>query len=105
MSQKRNNLFENESLKMLLEEFTGEQQTNNKTLDDLVKSVNQLRGKVSQIEQKLANPEPVRVTVNSDSVQNIVKEGRDRYHAVIVGGKAPPFGAKIPDIAVPRAGC
>lgn len=45
MSQEKNNLFKNESLKMLLEEFTGEQQTNNKTLDDLVKSINQLTGK------------------------------------------------------------
>jgi len=75
MSQGRNNLFENESLKMLLEEFIGEQQTNNKTLDDLVKSVNQLRGRVFQIEQKLAKPEPVRITVNTDPMQKIVKEG------------------------------
>lgn len=45
MSQEKNNLFKNERLKMLLEEFTGEQQTNNKTLDDLVKSINQLTGK------------------------------------------------------------
>ena len=75
MSQERNYLFENESLKMLLEEFTGEQQTNNKTLDDLVKSVNQLTGKVSQMEEKLAKPEPVQVRVNTDPVQRIVKDG------------------------------
>jgi len=75
MSQGKNNLFENEVLKMLLEEFTGEQQTNNKTLDDLVKSVNQLTGKVSQMEEKLAKPEPVQVTINIEAVQKIVKEG------------------------------
>jgi hypothetical protein len=75
MSQEKNNLFENEALKMLLEELTGEQQTNNKTLDDLVKSVNQLTGKVSQIEEKLAKPEPVLVTVDTEAVQKIVKEG------------------------------
>lgn len=75
MSQEKNNLFENESLKMLLEEFTGEQRTNNKTLDDLVKSVNQLTGKVSQMEEKLAKPEPVHVMVNTEAVQKIVKEG------------------------------
>lgn len=75
MNQEKTNLFENESLKMLLEEFTGEQQTNNKTLDDLVKSVNQLTGRVSQIEEKLAKPEPIQVTVNTEAVQKIVKEG------------------------------
>lgn len=75
MNEEKANLFENESLKMLLEEFTGEQQTNNKTLDDLVKSVNQLTGKVSQIEEKLAKPEPVKVTVNTNRVQKIVREG------------------------------
>lgn len=75
MNAEKINPFGNETLKMFLEELTGELQTNNKTVDDLVKSVNQLTGKVSQIEEKLAKPEPVQVTVNTDPVQKIVNNG------------------------------
>jgi hypothetical protein len=75
MSAEKNNLFESEGMKMLLEELTGELQTNNKTLDDLVKNINQLSGKVTQVEEKLAKPQPVQVTVNTDRVQKVVNDG------------------------------
>lgn len=60
---------------MFLEELTGELQTNNKTLDDLVKNVNQLTGKVARIEDKLAKPEPIKVTVNTGPIQKLVNDG------------------------------
>jgi hypothetical protein len=101
MSQERNNLFENESLKMLLEEFTGEQQTNNKILDDLVKSVNQLTGKVSQMEEKLAKPKLVQVTVNTEAVQKIVKEGITTIK-VLAAAKPRPLVRKIRVLLFPE---
>ena len=101
MSQERNNLFENEALKMLLEEFTGEQQTNNKTLDDLVKSVNQLSDKVSQMEEKLAKPEPVQVTVNADRVQKTVNDGIATMK-VLAAAKPRPLVRKFQILLFPE---
>ena len=101
MSQEKSNLFENESLKMLLEEFTGEQQTNNKILDDLVKSVNQLTGKVSQMEEKLAKPEPVLVTVDTEAMQKIVKEGISTMK-VLAAAKPRPLVRKFRVLLFPE---
>lgn len=101
MSQERNNLFENESLKMPLEDFTGEQQTNNKTLDDLVKSVNQLTSKVSQLEEKLSKPEPVLVTVDTEAVQKIVKEGITTMK-VLAAAKPHPLVRKFQVLLFPE---
>jgi len=101
MNQEKNNLFENESLKMLLEEFTGEQQTNNKTLDDLVKGVNQLTGKVSQMERKLVKPEPVKATVNTEAVQKVVNEGIATMK-VLAAAKPHPLVRKFQVLLFPE---
>jgi hypothetical protein len=67
--------IERESLELVLEEFTEEQKLHTKTVDDLVKAVNVLSGKLTEFEGKLDRPKEVTISTDTGAMQEIVKKG------------------------------
>lgn len=67
--------IENGSLELVLEEFTEEQKLHTKTVDDLVKAVNGLSGKLTELEEKLEKPKGIDILTDTKPIQDIVKKG------------------------------
>lgn len=59
----------------MLEEFTEEQKLHTKTVDDLVKAVNGLSGKLIEFEEKLDQPKGIDIIINTKPMQEIVRKG------------------------------
>lgn len=53
--KERNSIIEQESFKMLLEEFTKEQEAHNKSMNELIKTIKDLSNKASGLEEKNKN--------------------------------------------------
>ncbi|ANI89392.1 hypothetical protein A9P82_08855 [Arachidicoccus ginsenosidimutans] len=73
--KERNNIIEQESFKMLLEEFTKEQEVHNKYMNELVATINGLSTKVASLETKLHNPQPVKVHIDTATIEQVVGKG------------------------------
>lgn len=67
--------IQKETLELVLEEFTEEQKSSTKSLNDLVTAVNRLSDKLSSFEDKLNAPKQVNVPVDTKPVQDIVRKG------------------------------
>lgn len=67
--------IEKDSLELVLEEFTEEQKLHTKTVDDLVKAINGLSGKFTELEGKLENLKGKEILTDTKSIQEIVKKG------------------------------
>ncbi len=70
-----NKLIEHESFKMLLEEFTKEQEVHNKSLNELVTTVKALSDKFTQLEEKVNNRQPIIVHTDTTAMEKIIKNG------------------------------
>lgn len=67
--------IESGSLELVLEEFTEEQKLHTKTVDDLVKAVNGLSGKLIELEEKLEKPKGIDILTDTRPIQEIVRKG------------------------------
>ncbi|PLK45794.1 hypothetical protein [Emticicia sp. TH156] len=67
--------IEKETLGLVLEEFTQEQKTTNQTMNDLIAAVNTIGSKLDDFKRELDNPKSVSVTVNTESIRQIVCKG------------------------------
>lgn len=67
--------IEKDSLELVLEEFTEEQKLHTKTVDDLVKAVNSLSGKLTEFEGKLEKPKGIDISTDTKPIEDIVKKG------------------------------
>ncbi|GAA0524808.1 hypothetical protein [Chitinophaga japonensis] len=76
MEPKKNiETVERESLMLVLEEFTQEQDKHSKSINDLVSAVNSLTDKVKDFEGKLDKPKSVTVSTDTRPIQAIVRKG------------------------------
>jgi len=76
MEPKKNiETVEKESLMLVLEEFTQEQDKHSKSINDLVTAVNSLTDKVKDFEEKLDKPQSINVSTDTRPIQAIVKKG------------------------------
>ena len=73
-TQKKGDI-EKDSLELVLEEFTEEQKLHTKTVDDLVKAVNILSGKLTEFEEKLDKPKGIDILTDTWPMQEIVNKG------------------------------
>ncbi|MBC9929023.1 hypothetical protein [Chitinophaga qingshengii] len=62
-------------LELVLEEFTEEQKLHTKTVNDLVKAVNSLSGKLTEFEGKLDKPKGIDISTDTKPIEDIVKKG------------------------------
>lgn len=67
--------IEKGSLELVLEEFAEEQKLHTKIVDDLVKAVNSLSGKVIEFEKKLEKLKGIDILTDTKPIQEIVKKG------------------------------
>ncbi|QJB29851.1 hypothetical protein HF329_00400 [Chitinophaga oryzae] len=67
--------IESGSLELVLEEFTEEQKLHTKTVDDLVKAVNGLSGKLIELEEKMEKPKGIDILTDTRPIQEIVRKG------------------------------
>lgn len=74
-AKKNGETSEKESLILVLEEFTQEQENHSKSIDDLVTAINSLTDKVKNFEEKLDKPPTITVSTDTKPIQDIVKKG------------------------------
>src|SRR6185312_5140418 len=92
---------EKKTIQLVLEEHTQEQVNNTKAVIDLVAAVNTLTRKVKELEEKLDEPKPINVSVDTQPVQQIVKKGVTDIK-FIVGAKPAPIVKKFQILLFPE---
>lgn len=71
------------SLEIVLNEFTEEQKLHTKSIDDLVKAANGLTEKINQFEEKLDKPREATVSVDTKSMEDIVKKAAIQMQMIV----------------------
>ncbi|MGF7233317.1 hypothetical protein [Arachidicoccus sp.] len=97
----KNALIEQESFKMLLEEFTSEQEVHNQSMNELIKTLQTLTDKVAEFEGKTKNSEPIKVVVDSYSIEPIIKKAITDMK-IIVTTKPQPIVRKYQLLLFPE---
>ncbi|UKJ07929.1 hypothetical protein [Solitalea lacus] len=73
--EKKTETIAKETLEIVLEEFTKEQQTINQTVNDLISAVNELNGKFDSFQKKRSLTENNAVKIDIMPIQEIIKSG------------------------------
>lgn len=93
MNNDANKLIEQESFKMLLEEFTREQEVHNKSINELIKTVKDLSDKTVQLEEKINNRQPITVHTDTTVMEKIIKNAIANMQ-IIASTKPQPITKK-----------
>jgi hypothetical protein len=71
----RNSIIEQESFKMLLEEFTREQETHNRIIVGLASAVKELSERVSLFEERSNKAKAINVNTDTATIERIISKG------------------------------
>ncbi len=99
--KERSVAIEQQEIKLLMEDAVREQKENNKIAGELIAAVNELSGKVAQLEDKLQKPAPVKVNVDTASVEQIIRKGVTNMK-IIASAKPQPIIKKVQILLFPE---